>query len=124
MEKTRVIKPKTSISDQAQKSVVSIKEVRRPKGDTVFEKITEDGFFHRNFYYPGGKLAFPDAPKMQYVERYYPHATKGPMAFDTLGYTDDEQVFELKRQHLAKAGIKYAIVKSETTEMEIMEQMA
>ena len=123
MEKTRVIKPKNT-DDQAQKAVIAIKEVHRPKRVELFEKITEDGYYHRNFYYPGGKTAFPDAPKMQYVERYYPHATKGPMAFDTLSYTDDEQVFELKRKHLAKAGIKYAIVKSESTEMEIMEQMA
>lgn len=135
MEKTRVIKAKSldESTQQAEEKTSgptkrSLREVVTPQqaqsAKSIYEKISQDSLFMRNFYYPGGREAFPNAPQLQYVERYYPNATGGPIAFDTVGYLDDQEMCELKRKHLAKAKIKYAIVKPEMTDQEVMEQLA
>lgn len=53
------------------------------KKKTVADIMAGQNLFCKlNWYYPGGKDAFPYDPKMQYVTRCYPYANGGQLLVD------------------------------------------
>jgi hypothetical protein len=120
----RAIRRKYKYDEENKSQVVQLKEVVRKSGLDVFEKLTNNPFYYKNWYYNGGKEKFPHAPSMQFVERYYPYAEGGPMAFDEIGPLDDVETYKLKKIILEKSGIRYVILTHGITEHEAMEQLA
>lgn len=122
----RVIKrkPFEEAHDSKDKHTIRLREIKHSEFQTVYEKLAEDRFCYRNWYYPGGKETFPYSREMHVVDRFYPYAAGGPLAFDSVDRDADKTVFEIKREALKKAGIRYVMVKPDTDLLEAMEQLA
>lgn len=126
--KGKVIKNNTS-SDQVEQLgkagvVTNIKEVVRPRSLSMIDNLAGDTFYHKNYYYPGGKAAFEMQPKMQIVDKYYPYAEGGPLFVDECTRKEDLKEYDQKVEIMAKLGHRYLLVKPGMSEMDLREAMA
>lgn len=127
--KAKVVKSKTEkIAQEIDQKVINIETRRAAKaGDALSDKLAGDKFHHRNQFYPALQKAFPDCKELHYVDRFYPYAVGGPMAIDEANRLNTPLEIEgmkLKREVLARIGIKYILLQPETTELEALEQLA
>lgn len=122
MMKTRVIKNKNASESTNQ---VVLREVTQPKikALTLADKIANDTFHYRNYMYDGGSSKFPNEKNMQYVDRFYPYASGGPLAIDEANPMDDVNTLMLKKTVLAESNIRYLCIAHGMTENEVMEQL-
>jgi hypothetical protein len=104
---------------------VKMREVVRP-GNFVglAEKLAEDKLCQLNYYYPGGKEAFPVHPEMQFVGKYYPYANGGPLFIDELRNFEKTNKFHEKKAVMRKLGHRYLVISFGMTEMDAREQLA
>jgi hypothetical protein len=123
--KARAIKARNN-DEQINKTVVGLREVTRPtiKAQTLAEKLANDAFHYRNWYYKGGREKFPMAPQMQYVDKYFPYAEGGPLAVDEATYLDDPNTLKLKKDILKESGVRYVCIVPGMTDLDAMEQIA
>jgi hypothetical protein len=123
--KARAIKARRH-GEEINSQIVGLREVNRPKVRTqsLAEKLANDLFHYKNWYYKGGQEKFPMAPQMQYVDKYFPYAEGGPLAVDEATYLDDVNTLKLKKEILKESGIRYVCLVAEMTDLEAMEQIA
>jgi len=88
------------------------------------EKIAKDQLFYKNYYYPGGRQAFPDKPILQTVDKYFPYAEGGPLFIDEPLRTDDAKLFETKTEIMKKLGHRYVALTPGLSELDILERLA
>lgn len=90
----------------------------------IAEKIAQDKFCHINYYYPGGREAFPMREDMRRVAKFYPYAKGGPLFVDDLVHKKDEPKISEKKEIMKKLGHRYLILKQGMTETDALEQIA
>jgi len=127
--KAKVVKSKTEkIAQEIDHKVINIETRRAAKAsEGLADKLSGDKFHHRNQFYPALQKAFPDCKELHYVERFYPYAHGGPIAVDEVNRLNTPLEIEgmkLKREILAKLGIRYVLLMPDMTELEAMEQLA
>ena len=93
---------------------------RRANFESVPDKLTGDKLCSINWYYPGGREAFPYKPDCRYVSRYYPNAKGGPLAIDTPNTPEELELSKLKVPHLEKAGVQFYIIDKKKTLEEML----
>lgn len=86
------------------------KKAKRIPNPDLMTDIAGDHFYHKNWYYPGGRDAFPLEPHLWYVDRFYPAAKCGPLLIDEPSTKGDIVDCERKKKAI-KAGLKYLIIK-------------
>jgi hypothetical protein len=107
--------------------VRSFQEITKPKRVDLIsmaEKIANDKLCYRNYVYPGSKNLFPDSPKLQTVDKFYPYAEGGPLFVDEWANTDLKETIETKRNAMRKLGHRYLSVTPGMTELEAIESLA
>lgn len=127
--KAKVVKSKTEkIAQEIEQKVINIETRRAAKaGDALSDKLAGDKFYQKNKFYPALQKSFPDCKALHYVDRFYPYAVNGPIAIDEANRLNTPLEIEgmkLKRDILAKLGIKYILLTPEITELEALEQLA
>lgn len=127
--KAKVIKSKpAAIAAETDAKVINFKETKERKASqSLAENIAEDKFQYRNQFFPDLAKAFPDCRDLHYVDRYFPYAKTGPIAFDEANRLNTPLEIEgmkLKKKVLAKNGVKYVLLMPDTTELEALEQLS
>ncbi len=90
---------------------------------SLAERVAEDNLYYRNYYYPGGKQAFPFHQRLHMVDKYFPYAKGGPLFIDELTRVDDESIFKEKELTMKTLGHRYIAIKPGMTELEVIERL-
>jgi len=102
----------------------NVTETGRNRLKNMIENISGDKFCYINFYYPGGRDHFPENEKLWRVDRYYPNAVGGPLFVDEPRFEYEIQNCKLKSGVMKEMGHRYIICLPQSTEIQLMEQIA
>lgn len=91
---------------------------------SMAEKIAKDKLYYRNYYYPGGKGAFPEFPVLQTVDKFFPYAEGGPLFVDEVSRTTDTKLIEKKTEVMRSLGHRYVAIMPGMSELDIRERLA
>lgn len=123
----RVVKPKKNqkievqnepSKDQKVQARISSQEIK-----PLAEQVAGHHFFQRNYYWPGGKQAFPGQFRLHHVDKFFPFAEGGPLYVDEK-HDKDARDLEAKKAFMKKLGNRYLILSQNTTLIEAMESLA
>lgn len=90
---------------------------------TIAENIAEHQFYHRNYYWPGCKQAFPHLTNLQHVDKFFPFAVGGPLFVDEVKPADNRD-FKQKKEVMSKLGHRYLVVTHDMKLIEAYEALA
>lgn len=123
----KIVKPKKMQSkDDGGEAVRSARlDAILAKGSqkSLADQIAGHFFFHRGYYWPGCKQAFPNNLLMQHVDKFYPMAEGGPLFIDEVEAADNRN-FEVKKEVMKKLGHRYLVIKPNMTLLEAFEALA
>ena len=105
-----------------EKKTYSFREVQ-PQWNSLAEKIAKDKLFYKNYYYAGGRQLFPNNPKLQTVDKYFPYAEGGPLFIDELSYLDNANEYAIKTKKMKELGHRYVAIEPKMNELDILERL-
>jgi hypothetical protein len=73
-------------------------------------ELSKDEFCKVNWYYPGGREAFPLNQRLWTVDRYYPYAKDGGLLCDLVMLNHKLDEAKMKARHFKNTGFKYVAV--------------
>jgi hypothetical protein len=88
-------------------------ETKRNRETPALRKIldlTKDAFCKINWYYPGGREAFPSNSRLWTVDRYFPYAQGGPVLADLVQLEHKFEEAKVKAKFFAAKNIKYVAI--------------
>lgn len=109
-------------SEESERARAALIE-RRSKPNSIADRISGDPFHYRNYYYSGGAQAFPNQPRLQYVERMYPFASGSPLLVDEPQLEHEVQECEAKRPVMRAMGHRYLLIKPGMTFEDALEEL-
>lgn len=78
-------------------------------------ELSKDEFCKINWYYPGGREAFPTNQKLWTVDRYFPYARGGALLCDLIALPHKLKEARMKKPFLEEKGLRYVAVKVDGT---------
>jgi hypothetical protein len=109
-------------SEESERARAALIE-RRSKPNSIADRISGNPFHYRNYYYSGGKQAFPDRPRLQYVERMYPFAYGSPLLVDEPQLAHEIEECEAKRPVMRAMGHRYLLIKPGMTFEDALQEL-
>lgn len=83
-------------------------------------ELAKDEFCKVNWYYPGGREAFPSNPRLWSVDRYFPYAEgKKGLLCDLVILPHKLKEAKMKKPFLEKSGLKYVAITQNGTILDL-----
>lgn len=108
-----------SASDLRREAIIE----RKNKSKSVGDMVAGDSFYYLNWYYPGGREAWPQHNNLRTVLKYYPFAEGGPLLVDEPRFHFEFEACEMKKKVLAELGYRYLVVRPKMTVEEAIEEL-
>lgn len=90
---------------------------------SISDQVAGHGLSYRNYYWPGGKQAFPSDFRMHHVDKFYPFAQGGPLFVDEASQKEHRDL-KAKKEIMEKLGHRYLIIQPNMTLLEATEAIA
>ena len=74
------------------------------------DQVANSKYYSVNWYYPGGKRAFPFEPDMWRVTKFYMYATGGRICIDIAHDDKEKAKMERKASFVKQSGLRYICI--------------
>ena len=97
--------------------------IARRKMLSLAERVANDTFYYKNYYFEGARDAFKGQKELQTVSRYFPYSEHGPLFVDEPINDFELENCKIKGQFMKANKMKYLVIKKGMNELDCIEAL-